>query len=266
MKAHQRVIREQMADHHIVGLFPDSPTTATLHTAVIKQIDFKTAATIILVYEWIGTMPLPKACRYLYGIYFDGYLGGVAVYVEPSTRQFNRTFPRQVVQLNRGACAAWTPPNTASYFLAKTVTALRREGIRCILAYCTPEAGELGIIYQALGWHYTGQTTPSRSYYLDSHWISERTLADKLAWAKHRNSRWMQCFKSLPMREMHGKYRYCCILGSHRQRREFLTVHPFHSLPYPKRAEQVSRDDTAPQEQGEGQFLGSALNIAGSTP
>lgn len=237
MKAHQSVIRDQLATASNNTLFTDIqiPKDINLQTALIKQINYKTASTIILPYEWIGTMPLPKSCRYMFGIYFNNILGGAIVYVEPSTRQFNKLYPRQVLQLNRGACAHWTPKNTASKLIAHSLKELRKLGIKVIIAYCTPEAGEIGTIYQALGWWYVGETTPSKTYFLDSHWISERTLADKIAWAKTKEQRWQDKFSNLSTKTLSPKYKYVKILAENREASEIAQIYKFSPLPYPKR-------------------------------
>jgi hypothetical protein len=235
-KAHQRIIREKKeSEQDLQHTFLINPDNPCLYTSLVKEVDFKTASTIILDYEWIGTMPLPKSIRYMYGIYFDGVLGGVEIYVEPSTRQFFEKYPRRVVQLNRGAVTHWTPRNTASFMLGKTFDLLRKHNIIAIVAYCTKEAGEVGTIYQSCNFIYTGETSPSKSYYLDGHWISERTLADKKSWAKNKSERWVEKFKTLPTRELSGKYRYIYLLGTKRQNKDFLNQYGYNSLPYPKR-------------------------------
>lgn len=210
----------------------------------VRRIDYVTAKTIIEDYEWIGTMPLPKSCRFMYGIYFDGCLGGVAVFVEPSTRQFNNDYPRQVVQLNRGACCYWTPPNTASYFLSRCFKELRKEGIIAVVAYCTKEAGEFGTIYQALGFHFVGCTEPSKVYWLDGYWMSERSLADKRRWAAQTNNdEWIAKFENLESKTLEGKFKYVKPIGTHKQNKRFLSAFGFEPLEYPKRGVRTEQPD-----------------------
>lgn len=238
VKSHQRVLKEKRLlspaeQAHLFG-FPNDPD---LRESETRLINFKTAETIILDYEWIGTMPLPRSCRYMFGIYFEGVLGGALVYVEPSTRQFLVDYPRKVVQLNRGATAHWTPRNTASRMIGQSVRHLRREGVIAIIAYCTPEAGEIGEIYQACNFMYTGMTAPSTSYYLDNHWVSARTLADKIKWARTRSEAWQVKFATLPSRQLGGKFRYVLPIGTKKENAEFVAHFKYQSLPYPKRAE-----------------------------
>ena len=237
-KAHQRIIREEReanrADNNMFGDWHTNINKALSNTE-IKRINYVTARKMIEDYEWIGTMPLPKSCRYIYGIYFDGCLGGVEVFVEPSTRQFNQEYPRKVVQLNRGACAYWTPKNTASYFIARCLKLLRQEGVVAVIAYCTLEAGEYGTIYQALGFDYVGDTTPSKVYFLDGHWVAERTLADKKKWAKARGGHWIDKFDKLPCKKLQGKLRYLKLIGTHKENKDFLYTYHYIMGNYKKR-------------------------------
>lgn len=235
MKAHQRILRESKENENNT-LF-SIPTAIDLKGVEIKRINFITASKIILEYEWIGTMPLPKSCRYIYGIYFNGICGGAIVYVHPSTRQFEETMPRQVVQLNRGACLPWTPKNTASKLISESLKDLKKEGVKLIIAYCTREAGEYGTIYQALGWWFVGETQPSNVYWLDKHWVSERTLADKTKWAKDKDDYFINKFKTLKSKRLQGKFKYVKLLGNKYENDNIINSFGYKPLPYPKRPE-----------------------------
>tara|TARA_R100001594_G_scaffold35006_1_gene64109 strand:+ start:305 stop:1024 length:720 start_codon:yes stop_codon:yes gene_type:complete len=235
MKSHQRIIREKKTKEVNLLLFKNRPNIINLKKTIVKPINFKTAEKIILEYEWIGTMPLPKSCRFMFGIYFDGVCGGVSVFVEPSTRQFNKNHPRQAVQLNRGACVHWTPKNTASKLISQSLKLLKKQNIKIITAYCTREAGEYGTIYQSLSWDYVGKTQPSYSYWLDNHWIAERTLADKKKWAKNKSQEWKDYFNNLPKRKLKGKFKYVKLLGTKKENKEIKTLYNFYAKPYPKR-------------------------------
>ena len=265
-KSHQRIISERHSQNtgsaDLFGVWWKD-ISPSLSNCIVKRISYKIAEPIILEHEWIGTMPLPKSCRYMFGIYFNGHLGGAVVYVEPSTRQFNDEYPRQALQLNRGACVFWTPKNSASKLIAESLKMLKQENIKIVLAYCTPEAGEAGTIYQSLGFWYVGRTQPSYSYYLDEHWISERTLADKKKWARTKDKRWAECFNNLPRRQLVGKFKYVKLIGTHRQNKDIAKRFGYTSLPYPKRAEKVSRA-IRPASGGEGvvQSHGSAIQCA----
>tara|TARA_R110000751_G_C13652665_1_gene468204 strand:+ start:56 stop:880 length:825 start_codon:yes stop_codon:yes gene_type:complete len=247
MLSHQKKISEQRKKNHadadMFGKWYEDIDTS-LQNAVVKKINYVTAQKIIEDYEWIGTMPLPKSCRYIYGIYFEGCLGGVEVFVEPSTRQFNEKHPRKVVQLNRGACAYWTRKNTASYMLAECFKQLKKEGVIAIIAYCTIEAGEFGTIYRACGFKYTGETKPSKTYYLDKHWVSERTLADKKKWAKSKGIGWVNKFNNLESKMLQAKLRFLKQIGTHKENKEFKKHYGYEFLKQPMRGVEGVQSDT----------------------
>lgn len=235
MKAHQRIIREQAEFKENNSLFPVVPENISLDNAEFKRIDYLTAKPIIEEHEWIGTMPLPKSCRFMFGVYFENILGGVTVFVEPSTRQFNALHPRKVVQLNRGACVWWTPRNTASWLIMQSCNYLKNENVKAVLAYCTPEAGEIGTIYQACNFSYVGQTIKSKAYFLDNYWVSARTMSDKVTWAKDKHPLWAEAFANIPVREQKPKHRYIKLLGNKNENRQFLKTYKYVVGTYPKR-------------------------------
>jgi hypothetical protein len=165
MKAHQRIIRESNAASNgsdELFVVHKQSTIFKLRESVVRRVSYVTARPIIEQHEWLRNMPLPKSVRAIFGIFFEGNLGGVVVYVEPSTRQFNERYPRKVLQLNRGACLWWTPTGAASRLIGASLRELAKEGIICVQAYCTPEAGEYGTIYQACNFWYVGNTAPSK--------------------------------------------------------------------------------------------------------
>jgi len=53
-KAHQRIIREKKQSTDTGGMF--GYPVADIKTAVCKEITYEQAKTIILEYEWLGTM------------------------------------------------------------------------------------------------------------------------------------------------------------------------------------------------------------------
>ncbi len=80
-------------------------------------------------------------------------------------------------------------------------------------------------------------TQPSNVYWLDNHWVSERTLADKKKWAKEQGSlEWISIFDSLKKRKLKGKFKYVQLLGDRKTRKETAVLFNYKPLPYPKRA------------------------------
>jgi hypothetical protein len=192
--AHQRVIRER------AEAVDPRPPLASLDGCTVAPVTRQQAQPIILRYEWLGTMGRAKVW---YGLRApDGELLGVV--------GFGGTAPRDLrgaVVLERGACVHWAPRNAASFLIRRAVRLAHAEhGWSTFVAYADPDAGEVGTIYQALGWSYTGQgagRTPGRKrdHFIrpDGRHVDERmlrhggvTLDDVLGWkrvqtsAKHR--------------------------------------------------------------------------------
>lgn len=121
------------------------------------------AAKIIVRYEWLGDMP--KDVTVCYGLWpsestrdVDDLLGVVCF-----GRGKNRAALASIADydsaliLMRGACSMRAGRNGASFLISRATKALRRDyGIRTVLAYSDPAAGERGTIYKALNWNCLG--------------------------------------------------------------------------------------------------------------
>lgn len=245
-KSHQRKISDRKMKHakgDMFGRYWEDIDT-DLHKTEVKRINFVTARKIIEEHEWMGTMPLPKSCRFMYGIYFrnkentETFLGGAEVFVQVPTQQFNKEYPREAVQLNRGACLFWTPRNTATYFISRCLNDLKKNGIKIVVAYCTQEAGEVGNIYQALSWDFVGTTPGTKMYWLDERWISDRSLSPKIAWAKKQSDSefWLSKFKDLEYKTTKDKLKYVKIMASKKETEYIRELYGFFPMPYPKKA------------------------------
>jgi hypothetical protein len=166
-KAHQRVIRERGTVQQ--RLFAP-PTPRRAKEGLVREIDYQTAASIILPYEWLGTMPsVPLKC---YGLFFAGEIGGAAVFAaEPTENRgvwHRYGYTGKIILLARGACAEWTPPNSASRLIRKSM-ALLPSRYEIVTATADPAAGEIGTVYQASGFVFVGEMTKrwgGRHYFL----------------------------------------------------------------------------------------------------
>jgi hypothetical protein len=229
MKAHQRIVREEKAKEKPLVLFPTEPDNPDLKTAVIKQINFTTASKIIKEYEWLGTMP--TYCTHHYGIYFDGFLGGVVV--------FGISLPRSVLDsicgaeygdivrvLSRGACIHWTPRGSATKLIGKALKLLKHEGYKIVIAYADVRAGEIGTIYQACNFLYTGSSEGGTEVLIDKKW---RTYLPRVAVENKID------YKQLPTRKRSTKHRYIYLMGTKKEVKQLRKKLRYDILPYPKR-------------------------------
>jgi len=208
--AHQRVIRERAAQQD-----PREPL-ASLDGCTVGPVTRRDAARIILRYEWLGTMGRAKIW---YGLRApDGELLGVVGFGGTSPSDL----PGSVI-LERGACVHFAPKNAGSFLIRRAVRLAHREhGWRTFVAYADPDAGEIGTIYQALGWSYTGQgsrpNARKRDHFVrpDGRKVDERML-------RHLGLK----LGDVPWRRVQtsAKHRYVWIEGADQ----------VAGLPYPKR-------------------------------
>ena len=240
MKAYQKILREKVESEETFNLFNESlyPENVCLKTTTVNEINFVEAKKIIMKYEWLKSMPHRFGYRVSHGIYFNEILGGALVYAQPQVRSMNLFKKdygsKSVIQLSRGACSHWTPKGTATKLIAKSSKILKKEGIRAIVAYCTPEAGEIGTIYQASNFIYFGRTNPSYEYYIDDRWIGERSFAHKKKWLStlegEIKEKYEEAFKDIKKRKVQPRYKYIKLLD-----RQSKINFQHESLPYPKR-------------------------------
>ncbi len=161
LKAHQRLVRERQAvEEHaetLFGLYWESLDTS-LGNAEVKAINRRTAERVILRHEWLGTMP--AISTYHFGIYFDGVIGGALVFGPEYSENLGHwdkyNYTGRMILLSRGACMHWTPPNTASFFIARAI-AMLPEKYEIVTATVDELAGEVGTIYQSLNWVFIGK-------------------------------------------------------------------------------------------------------------
>lgn len=247
-KAHQRVIREREA------LKEPRPQLPNLDGCRVERITRDDAESIILRYEWLGTMGRGLAS---YGLRTaDGDLLGTAVFGWPSSVQSRDICGQEnrhlAVALERGACVHYAPTNAASFLISHAVKlAAADHGWRIFYAYADPEAGEIGTVYQACNWLYIGQgvgRTPGR---LREDWrlpdgqvLSSRSLRHrKMKRQDALDAGWVPVYK-------HPKHKYVHFEGDKRERASLLAALRYPPQPYPKR----DRDavDTAPSVSGDG--------------
>jgi hypothetical protein len=160
MKAYQRVVREQLAVEDNGDLFGRwwEHIDTDISRAEVREIDIQTAATIILRYEWMGSMP--AVVLHCYGIYFDGHLGGAVVY-SPEYAENLGVWDRygytgRIILLARGASAHWAPAHAGSKLIRRSMDLLPSK-YEVVTATVDQQAGEVGTIYQACGFHYVGR-------------------------------------------------------------------------------------------------------------
>ncbi len=236
----------------------------------IGEIGAAEAAQFIRRYEWLGTVGNPAA-RYCARDEFNE-VAAVAILSAPVNVQAaglcrpldprrltddDRAYLRTVVCLERGACAHWAHPHTASWFIPKVLSLARAEhGWKIFYAYSDAEAGEIGTIYQACNWLYIGagagrgsrgphmkfrhRDWPCASVALGAgKWIGGRTFYERglsVADVGRRNGVGrLSAARPWEMIDDLDKGKYVTFVGDKRERRELKASLRYPVLPYPKR-------------------------------
>jgi hypothetical protein len=136
-----------------------------LKRAVVRPVSRRLAESVILKYEWLGTMAQTSLH---FGIFFGDYCAGVTCAgpccTGGSPHKLWKLDPHEFIVLARGACVHWAPTGTNSKLVSWTVKLLRKMRTagfagKLLAAYADSDAGEIGTIYQACGWHYVGRSS-----------------------------------------------------------------------------------------------------------
>ncbi len=156
--AHQRRIR-----NHFSRSAP-RPVAASLDGYTVRMISRVEAEPIILKYEWLGSI----GQAYLFAGLFSpsGDIQGVAAFSNGYPNSIRDIIGGPALCLQRGACVHYAPHNARSFLINRACRLIHRStGKARFFAYCDPEAGEYGGVYQASNWTYLGQGPKGKSGY-----------------------------------------------------------------------------------------------------
>lgn len=95
---------------------------------------------------------LPRAGSEYFGLVIDNKLRGVAIFGNPTAKQYNGTG----LELKRFCLSKNAPMNTCSWFMSKCIRILSNKGIRKIITYADPSVGHEGTMYRACNYKYVG--------------------------------------------------------------------------------------------------------------
>ncbi len=256
MIAHQYLIRQREAEEvNLLGRWWNEVNTDLDHSSV-REIDPEKAAEIILRYEWLGSMP--QATTRCFGLYHDYVLAGACVFaLKPGANLVSdetSQVPQSALYLARGACVHWAHPHAASWFLARVGRLLAPCSI---LAYSDPAAGEIGTIYQALGWAYLGASKGgNHAFLVDGKMMTCRSFDRDRGYAVGQGIEDVRkAFPRATIVPVPRKGRYLGIYGPRKYRAAIQAR--LTPLPYPKRGASL-KSETPDQQEGVGQFHGTA--------
>ncbi len=257
-KAHQRLIRERLALEPNPLLDVKQALASSLKNAWVREIEHETAKTIILHYEWLNTM---GTTDFQFGLYFGDHLAGAVCFgrtagTKTAESICGKEHAHLVKTLNRGACAHWSHPNSASFLISHACRLMAQKGFHVFVAYADPSAGEIGTVYQACGWNYCGTASgassfvwPGKPVVKDPYWGTfkdgrphdERNLHHSI-----RRGYRIECTRHEKRRQMikegfvflksQPKHRYVGLYGDRATVATLRAAMKWETFPYPKRA------------------------------
>lgn len=217
-----------------------------LNNTTIRLITISEAKPIIEKYEWLGK--LSAINKYAYGIYFKDnktnkeVCGGVLIFGSEYSENLGvwdkYDFTDKILLLNRGVCLHWTPKNTASYFIMKTIKILPKkyEIITCTVDHT---AGEVGTIYQACNFIYVGAMgRPDRFRFaveIDGNLYGSRAMRVKVGSQKKADI--LAKYPNAKFIKQKSKHRYFYFNCDRRYKKYYLNKIKHLVVPYKKRAD-----------------------------
>jgi len=254
-KAYQRVIRERKDEEERNS--PDEPIwhgiNRDISNAVVKPIERSLAKEIVEKYEWLGCMP--AICMYYFGIFYDDVCAGVTVFGKEYSENLGHWdkyhYTGRMLLLARGVCVNWAHEHSGSKLIMESIKQLPPE-YDVITATIDQAAGEVGTIYQACNFVYTGsmrESNPNIKNVKPKNRFGVRIACDKFPNGKIYGSRSMRAKVGSQKKEdilaaypdaefvpQYNKHRYFYYRGS-KSNKKFLKKQVAHMIKsYPKRS------------------------------
>jgi hypothetical protein len=260
---HQKQVREVAAKLPDPDLAEKLEAAATFQNASVREISFDEAKALILANEYLGSMG--TSTRQV-GLIFTHpttgkeFLGGVACFgLTAGTNVSSICGPKhknEVLTLVRGACCPWADHEVesngkkhsgaaASFLISHACDLLASRGFHIFVGYSDPRANEIGTVYQAANWIYTGMTSAAERYCTpdgrehDCRQISGLTRDRRNGGLAYKRTRRQQ--KEILLKQGctffkgNAKHRYVYFAGDKRKKLELTTALRMQQLPYPKR-------------------------------
>ena len=229
----------------------------------LREVSKETAKDMIIKYHYSHKWTL---CRIAYGIYYkldkdcdffnerEERLIGVVVYGQPVGRSAARSISNivkisEVFELTRLFIHDGYGSNIESYCVSQSLKMVKRDfpKLKAVISYADGEQGHKGVIYQATGFYYQGNSAlalmPNYSVSLigpPHHWIHSRTISS--TYGSHNVEHLKKKIgKTFWRKKESSKHRYVYLLCNKVDKKKILAnlKHPF--LPYPKEA--IHRDE-----------------------
>jgi hypothetical protein len=248
MKAHQRVVRELRANLPDPLLKEKRKQAKDFSRARVEQISYDVAKNVILRNEYLGSMGSASHC---FGLYFGEYLASVVCFGSTAGTKVAASVcgpehAGKVTVLVRGATEHWAHEHSASYLIPRACDLMAAKGKPIIVAYSDPAGGEVGTIYSAVNFVYTGLTggtevfiTPDgkRHNTRQIHGLTRDRRNGGLRYVRSRAEQKQLLIKQgCKFEKVSGKHRYVHFAGDRRARKSLRKALKWKVVQqYPKR-------------------------------
>jgi hypothetical protein len=250
-KAHQRVVREHRATL-LDPLLDEKRKLATDFThARVEQIPYDTAKNVVLANEYLGSMGSVGHC---FGLYFGEHLGSVVCFgsvagTKVAASVCGPEYADKVTVLVRGATEPWAHKHSASHLIAKACDLMAAKGLPITIAYSDPAGGEVGQIYSAVNFLYTGMTAGTEVFITpdgkkhNSRQIHGLTRDRRNGEVNYKRTRAEQkkllIEQGCSFERVGGKHRFVLFSGDRRTKRLLRKALKWQVLPHPRREAQA---------------------------
>jgi hypothetical protein len=258
-KAHQRVIREQMARLPEADLAEKRRLAADFKNAVVREISYDEAKNLILGNEWLGNMGITE---FAFGLFFGCHLAGTVCFgrTAGATSICGQENSDKVVTLCRGACVHWAHVHSASFLISEACRQMTKKSYHIFVAYSDPAANEVGTVYQASNWLYCGMTRPKKRFRTPDgkiydgrriHGLTRDRTGGSLKVKRTRaDQKKLLIEQGCEFLDGTPKHRYVGIYGDRRMKRVLRRALKWEVLPYPKRQQPSGVTEEVPQPAG----------------
>jgi hypothetical protein len=259
-KAFQRVIRERMAEVPDPLLSEKMALAADFKNASVREISLEDARNVLMGHEYLGTL---GSAEHAYSLSFGEHLAGVVCFGSTAGTRVRSSicggeYADRVISLTRGCCLPFADPprkssdgrmhggSAASFLICAACREMTKKGYNVFLGYCDERAGEIGTIYQSLGWNFCSFTNPTEKFrrpdgkVYDARNVHLLTRDRRFGKLRYRRTRAEQ--KELLISEGceffkddNRKLRYVGFYGDRRMKRLLRAALRWEVLPYPKR-------------------------------
>lgn len=242
MKAHQRIMRERIADSNKDEIIP---SIVDIKKSEVKEVTRAVAKSIIEEYEWLGCMAAVN--WFYYGIFFEGICAGVVCYGQEYIENLGKWdkygYTGKIILLNRGACVHWAHPHSASKLIRQSMKMLP-ERFKVVTATTDDLAGEIGTIYQACGFDYIGSMRDNNpkvkskkgdrsAWVINGKMYGSRAIRQKLGTTRFDVIK--EAYPDAKKVKQNSKSRYFAFRGSKKDKRDLRKAISQFIKPYPKR-------------------------------